>query len=99
MRTFSRPDNGSTSSFKAGSYGNKVGLSAYVGGRYLFTNSLGVFAELGYGVSYLILPSYHNPDQLSNKPSYVHYISFLYPLAFSYLAAYCSYFAYQILNS
>ena len=48
-------DNGGTSAYKAGSYGNTVGLSAYVGGRYLFTDNIGAFAELGYGVSYLTL--------------------------------------------
>jgi hypothetical protein len=48
-------DNGGTSAYKAGSYGSNVGLSAYVGGRYLFTDNIGAFAELGYGVSYLTL--------------------------------------------
>jgi hypothetical protein len=42
--------NGST-----GSYGSTVGLTAYVGGRYLFTDHIGAFAELGYGVSILNL--------------------------------------------
>ncbi|MDR3711717.1 MAG: hypothetical protein P4L51_02790 [Puia sp.] len=36
-----------------GSYGSAVGFTAFVGGRYYFANSLGAFAELGYGVSYL----------------------------------------------
>jgi hypothetical protein len=48
-------DNGGTSTYKGGSYGSTLGFSAYVGGRYLFTENLGAFAELGYGVSYLTL--------------------------------------------
>lgn len=48
-------DNGGTSTYKGGSYGSNLGFSAYVGGRYLFTENLGAFAELGYGVSYLTL--------------------------------------------
>ncbi|THU39516.1 hypothetical protein FAM09_13510 [Niastella caeni] len=48
-------DNGTSSTYRAGSYGNALGFSAYVGGRYLFTNNIGAFAELGYGVSYLTL--------------------------------------------
>lgn len=48
-------DNGGSGSYHAGSYGNATGFSAYVGGRYLFTDNIGAFAELGYGVSYLTL--------------------------------------------
>jgi hypothetical protein len=49
-------DNSGTSTFKgSGSYGSNLGLSAFVGGRYLFTDNIGAFAELGYGVSYLTL--------------------------------------------
>lgn len=47
-------DNGGNYGYKSsGSYGSHVGLSAYVGGRYLFTDHIGAFAELGYGVSIL----------------------------------------------
>jgi len=49
-------DNSGSSVFKgSGSYGSNLGLSAFVGGRYLFTDNIGAFAELGYGVSYLTL--------------------------------------------
>lgn len=49
-------DNGGSSSiYRGGSYGSNVGFSAYAGARYLFTENLGAFAELGYGVSYLTL--------------------------------------------
>ena len=37
------------------SYGSAAGFSAFVGGRYYFAKTLAVFAELGYGVSYLNL--------------------------------------------
>lgn len=30
-----------------------LGLSGYIGGRYFFNNKLGIYAELGYGVSTL----------------------------------------------
>ena len=48
-------DNGSLGQYDAGSYGSAAGLSAYVGGRYFFTDNVGVFAEAGYGVSYLTI--------------------------------------------
>ena len=49
-------DNSGSSVFKgSGSYGSNLGFSAFVGGRYLFTDNIGAFAELGYGVSYLTL--------------------------------------------
>jgi hypothetical protein len=48
-------DNGSSSTHLSGNYGSAVGFSLYAGGRYLFTDNLGAFAELGYGVSYLTL--------------------------------------------
>lgn len=35
------------------SYGSGIGLSGFVGGRWFFTEQLGVYAELGYGVSVL----------------------------------------------
>lgn len=34
-------------------YGSGLGLTGFVGGRYLFSDNFGVFAELGYGVSSL----------------------------------------------
>ncbi len=34
-------------------YGSKAGFSIYAGGKYFFSNHLGAFAELGYGVAYL----------------------------------------------
>jgi hypothetical protein len=46
---------GAGSSYYSGSYGSHMGFTAYIGGRYLFANNLGAFAELGYGVSYLTL--------------------------------------------
>lgn len=49
-------DNGGSSSlYNSGSYGSNAGFTAYVGGRYLFTDNIAVMAELGYGVSYLTL--------------------------------------------
>lgn len=39
----------------AGTYGNEMGISVYVGGRYYFTDNFGAFAELGFGVSNLNL--------------------------------------------
>lgn len=41
--------------FLANSYGSGIGLSGFVGGRWFFTEKLGVHAELGYGVSILAL--------------------------------------------
>lgn len=37
----------------ANSYGSGIGLSGFLGGRWLFSESLGAYAELGYGVSIL----------------------------------------------
>jgi hypothetical protein len=49
-------DNSSGSgTLQKGSYGSGAGFTAYIGGRYLFTDHIGAFAELGYGVSYLTL--------------------------------------------
>ena len=48
-------NSGGSSTYRGGNYGSNLGLSAYAGGRYLFTDNLGAFAELGYGVSYLTL--------------------------------------------
>ncbi|MFC4872991.1 hypothetical protein [Negadavirga shengliensis] len=39
----------------SGNFGNTTGFTLYVGGRYYFAPNLGVFSELGYGVSYLNL--------------------------------------------
>ncbi len=39
----------------SGSYGNAFGLSLYVGGRYYFTDKVGAFIELGYGISYFTI--------------------------------------------
>ncbi|MBL7698900.1 MAG: hypothetical protein JNK79_12105 [Chitinophagaceae bacterium] len=38
-----------------GSYGSAAGLTAFVGGRYFFSDNIGAFAEVGYGVAYLTL--------------------------------------------
>jgi hypothetical protein len=45
----------SSSGYNYGSYGSTAGLTAYVGGRYFFTDNIGAMVELGYGVSYLTL--------------------------------------------
>jgi len=37
----------------ANSYGNGIGLSGFLGSRWFFSNSMGAYAELGYGVSVL----------------------------------------------
>ncbi|NNE75835.1 MAG: hypothetical protein HKN31_02040 [Pricia sp.] len=36
-----------------GSFGSSAGATVFVGGRWYFTENIGVFAELGYGVAYL----------------------------------------------
>jgi len=36
-------------------YGSAVGLTAYIGARYLLANNFGVYSELGYGISYLTI--------------------------------------------
>jgi hypothetical protein len=38
-----------------GNYGSSAGFTLYVGGRYFFSDNVGAYAELGYGVSYLTL--------------------------------------------
>jgi len=38
-----------------GDYGSSFGFTAFVGGRYYFTDHLAAMAELGYGVAYLTL--------------------------------------------
>lgn len=48
-------DNGGGSIPGTGSYGSAAGITAYVGARYFLTENLGLFAEAGYGVSYLTL--------------------------------------------
>ncbi len=37
----------------ANSYGSGMGFSGFLGGRWFFTESVGAYAELGYGVSIL----------------------------------------------
>ncbi len=37
----------------ANTFGSGVGFSAFAGGRWFFTEKIGAYAELGYGVSYL----------------------------------------------
>lgn len=39
--------------YLATSYGSGIGLSGFLGGRWFFSEKLGVYAELGYGVSVL----------------------------------------------
>lgn len=39
----------------SGNYGSGLGFSGFVGGRWLFAEKLGAFAELGFGVSNLTL--------------------------------------------
>jgi len=46
-------DNAGNDLNRAGNYGSGTGFTLYVGGRYFFSKELAVFAELGYGVSYL----------------------------------------------
>jgi len=46
-------DNGGFNQSTAGSYGSAAGFTAYVGGRYFLSDNIGLFAEVGYGVSYL----------------------------------------------
>lgn len=38
---------------QSNSYGSGVGLTGFLGGRWFFTESIGAYAELGYGVSVL----------------------------------------------
>lgn len=35
----------------ANSYGSNLGFTGFLGGRYMFSDKLGAFAELGYGIS------------------------------------------------
>lgn len=39
----------------SGSYGSTIGWGTFVGGRYYFSKSFGIYAELGYGAAYLNL--------------------------------------------
>jgi hypothetical protein len=48
-------DNSTTPMTQTGNYKNRAGMTAFVGGRYFFTNSLAGNVELGYGVAYLNL--------------------------------------------
>lgn len=38
---------------QSNSYGSGLGFSGFLGGRWFFSNNIGAFAELGYGVSVL----------------------------------------------
>lgn len=52
LQTYSHPDFG----FGSGKTNYTHGLFAlYIGGRYFFSDNLGAFAELGYGLGYLTL--------------------------------------------
>ncbi|HVZ96140.1 MAG TPA: hypothetical protein VG847_04645 [Chitinophagaceae bacterium] len=46
---------GNSGLYSTGSYGSGVGLTAYIGGRYFFTDNIAAMAELGYGVSYFTI--------------------------------------------
>lgn len=52
---YSYKDNDGNNVSGAGSYGSAAGFTAFIGGRYFFTQKVAAFAELGYGVSYLTL--------------------------------------------
>ncbi len=52
---YSYKDAGGNGISGAGNYGSAAGFTLFVGGRYYFTPGIGVFAELGYGVSFLTL--------------------------------------------
>ncbi len=49
-RNFSYTSSSSSTNF---SFGSPVGIQAFAGSRYFFTNNIAAFAEIGYGVSYL----------------------------------------------
>lgn len=55
LLSYKYEDNGGGTVINSGSYGSTAGITAYVGGRYNFINNLALFAELGYGVSYLTI--------------------------------------------
>jgi hypothetical protein len=42
-------------SYNYGGYTSGLGISVYIGGRYYFTDNVGAFLELGYGISYATL--------------------------------------------
>ena len=46
---------GYNESASAGNYNSGAGFTAFVGGRYFFTDKIAAMAELGYGVSYLTI--------------------------------------------
>ncbi|MEP7106390.1 MAG: hypothetical protein ABI760_00380 [Ferruginibacter sp.] len=48
-----RDNSGNSSVYNAHNYGSTAGFTGYIGGRYFFKEKLSVFAELGYGVSYI----------------------------------------------
>jgi hypothetical protein len=39
--------------YLANSYGSGIGFSGFLGGRWFFSDNIGAYAELGYGVSTL----------------------------------------------
>jgi len=41
--------------YRGGSFGSTAGITAFVGGRYFFTDNIAAMAELGYGISYLTI--------------------------------------------
>lgn len=55
LLNYSYEDNSGFNSGNTGNFGNSAGLTLFAGARYYFSDNLGGFAELGYGVSYLNL--------------------------------------------
>jgi len=52
---YSYKDNNGNNINTGRNYGSAAGFTLYAGGRYFFSQNTAVFAELGYGVSYLTL--------------------------------------------
>ncbi len=55
LLNYSYEDNSGFNTGNKGNFGNSAGLTLFVGARYYFSDNLGGFAELGYGVAYLNL--------------------------------------------
>ncbi|MCC6384574.1 MAG: hypothetical protein LC117_02815 [Bacteroidia bacterium] len=56
MLSYKYEDNDPYSNYNINNnYGSAAGLTAFAGGRYFFTSNIGLFAEAGYGVSYLTI--------------------------------------------
>ncbi|MES2651920.1 MAG: hypothetical protein V4663_09270 [Bacteroidota bacterium] len=55
IASYSFKDNDSSYDYDAGGAASGLGFTGYVGGRYNFSEKLGAYAELGYGVSVLAL--------------------------------------------